>query len=173
MTMIIDEASLDDVPGILAIYNEVLLSSTAIYAEVPVDLANRIEWFEARRRHGFPVLVARDGHGIAGYASFGSFRSFPGYRYTVEHSIHIRADARAQGLGRRLMEALIPLARAMGMHAMIAGIDAANEGSIRFHERFGFERVATFPEVGRKFGRWLDLACMQLFLDPPGSGRPD
>lgn len=171
--MVIDEATIDDVPGILSIYNEVLANSTAIYADHPVDLENRVAWFEARRREGFPVLVARDDAGIAGYASFGSFRSFPGYRYTVEHSIHIRADVRAQGLGRRLMEALIPRARALGMHAMIAGIDAANEGSIRFHEQFGFKRVATFPEVGRKSGRWLDLACLQLFLDPPGAHRGD
>ena len=169
--MDIRDAETGDLPGILAIYNDVVRTSTAIYADDEVTLENRRAWYDDRMRQAFPVLVAVDHVGIAGFASFGQFRSFPGYRYTVEHSVHVRVDARGGGLGRHLMEALIPRAVAAGMHAMIAGIDATNAGSIRFHEKLGFFRVGTFPEVGWKFGRWLDLVCLQRWLDEPGSRR--
>src|SRR5215471_16031693 len=99
--------------------------------------------------------------------------AWPGYRYTVEHSVHVRHDVRGQGVGRGLVEALVPLALALGKHVMIGGIDVANDASIRFHARLGFEQVAAFREVGHKFGRWLDLMFMQRFLDPPGSARSD
>jgi L-amino acid N-acyltransferase YncA len=94
-----------------------------------------------------------------------------GNRYTVEHTVHVRHDVRGQGVGSTLVEALFPRAIALGKHVMIGGIDAANEASIRFHERLGFERVAYFREVGHKFGRWLDLVFMQRFLDTPGAPR--
>lgn len=171
--MEIRDARPADLPGILVIYNEVIETSTAIYADDTVGLADREAWFADRLAGGFPVLVATDATGVTGYASFVRFRPHPGYRYTVEHSVHIRGDQRGRGVGKALMEALIPRARAMGMHVMVAAIDAANAGSIRFHERLGFELVGSFPEIGRKFGRWLDLACMQLILDEPGSARTD
>ena len=122
---------------------------------------------------GFPIVVAADpGDGVLGFASFGEWRGvWPGYRYTVEHSVHVRADVRGRGIGRALVESLFPLALGQGKHVMIGGIDAANDASIRFHERRGFERVAHFREVGHKFGRWLDLVFMQRFLDPPGTIR--
>jgi L-amino acid N-acyltransferase len=169
--MLIREAEENDLPSILAIYNEVIATSTAVYATPPVLLAERADWFAQRRQRGFPVLVA-EGEGVLGFASFAEFRgAWNGYRYSVEHSVHVRADARGKNVGRQLVEALFPRAAALGKHAMIGAVDAANEGSIRFHERLGFERVAHFREVGHKFGRWLDLVFVQRFLDAPGSPR--
>ena len=161
-----------DLPGILAIYNEIIEHSTAIYALAPTTLAERRTWFDARGQSGFPVLVAMDGDAVLGFSSFGDWRgTWPGYRYTVEHTVHVRVDARGRGLGRQLVEALFPLALALGKHVMIGGVDASNLSSIRFHERLGFERVAHFHEVGHKFGRWLGLVFMQRLLDAPGSDR--
>ena len=161
-----------DLPGILAIYNEVIANSTAVYATEPTTLEERREWMRARLARAFPVLVARDAAGVAGFASFGDWRgSWNGYRYTVEHSVHVRGDVRARGVGRQLLEALVSRARAQGKHVMIGGIDAANSASIRFHARLGFEQVAHFREVGHKFGRWLDLVFMQRLLGPPGEPR--
>jgi len=160
----IDDAAEADLPDILAIYNDVIATSTAVYSEVPVTLENRQEWFRARVAQGYPVLVARDDTGVIAYATFGDFRSWPGYRFTVEHSVHVRADRRGRGIGTRLMEALLPRARALGKHVMIGGIDADNAASIRMHERLGFERSANMKEVGRKFDRWLDLVFMQRML---------
>jgi phosphinothricin acetyltransferase len=170
--MIVRSAETHDLPQILAIYNDVIATSTAIYATEPGSLAERTEWYEQRRQRGFPVLVAAEGDSVLGFSSFGEFRgAWNGYRYSVEHSVHVRGDARGKSVGRVLVEALFPLAEALDKHLMIGAIDAANEGSIRFHERLGFERVGHFKEVGHKFGRWLDLVFMQRFLDPPGSAR--
>jgi L-amino acid N-acyltransferase len=170
--MLIRAAAADDLPQILAIYNEVLATSTAIYAVSPATLGERSEWFEGRMKRGYPVLVAVEDHSVLGFSSFGDWRgAWSGYRYTVEHSVHVQSDSRGRGVGSRLVEALFPRATAMNMHVMIGAIDAANDGSLRFHERLGFRRVAHFTEVGHKFGRWLDLVFMQKYLDPPGSAR--
>lgn len=162
----IREAEDAEAEGIAAIYNDAVETTTAIWNEVTVDAANRRDWMAARRAAGYPVLVAIDVEGrVAGYASFGDWRAFDGYRHTVEHSVYVRPDTRGAGLGRRLMEALIARARSLGKHVMVAGIEAGNAGSIALHERMGFERVGFMPQVGTKFGRWLDLAFLQLLLD--------
>lgn len=163
--MEIRDATAADVPGILTIYNDVLTTSTAIYREEPATLEAHHEWFRQRLAAGYPVLVATDAHGVAGFASFGDFRPWPGYRFTVEHSVHVRGDCRGRGVGGALMTPLLARARALGKHVMIAGVDADNLASQRFHERLGFERVAHFREVGFKFGRWLDLVFLQRRLD--------
>ena len=160
----IGDAGEADLPGILAIYNDVIATSTAVYSETPVTLEDRQAWFRARTAQHYPVLVARDDSGVVGYATFGDFRAWPGYRFTVEHSVHVRADRRGHGIGSRLVDALIPRARMLGKHVMIGGIDADNAASIRMHERLGFERTAHMKEVGRKFDRWLDLVFMQRTL---------
>lgn len=170
--MRIRDATNDDLPAILAIYNEVIATSTAIYALEPATFANRKDWFDTRTGQGFPVLVAIDDSGVVGFSSYGEWRGvWPGYRYTVEHSVHVRADKRSSGVGRTLLEALFPLAQAAGKHVMIGGIDAANAASLHFHARLGFAKVAEFREVGHKFGRWLDLIFMQRFLGAPGAPR--
>jgi len=167
------DANEADLPGILEIYNDVVAHSTAIYATEPTTLDERRVWLAARNESGFPVMVAADAGVVFGFASFGDWRgAWNGYRFTVEHSVHVRASMRGRGIGRRMVEALIPRAVALGKHVMIGSIDADNEASIRFHARLGFEQVARFREVGHKFGRWLDLVFMQRFLDPPGSPRP-
>ena len=168
--MRIRDAGSADLPGILEIYNEVVASSTAIYAIEPSTLAERAAWLAARRASGFPVIVTAAGAEVLGYASFGDWRgAWAGYRHTVEHSVHVRADKRGAGLGQALVDALFPLAMAMDKHVMIGAIDAANAGSLRFHERLGFTKAGHFKEVGRKFDRWLDLVFMQRILAAPGS----
>ena len=161
----IRDAVEDDLPEMLAIYNDVIATSTAIYRDDPMPLAEYQSWFRARTAQGYPVLLAVDDGTVLGYASFGDFRAWPGYRFTVEHSVHIRADQRGRGIGSRLVRTLIDHAAARGKHVMIAGVDADNAASLRFHARLGFERVAHFREVGFKFGRWLDLVFLQRTLD--------
>ena len=161
----IRDARIDDVEGVLAIYNDVIATSTAVYRDDPATLGDRQDWWRARVAQGYPVLVAMDASGVVGFASFGDFRAWPGYRYTVEHTVHVRADRRGQGVGSVLMPPLIERAALLGKHVMIAGVDAENHGSIRFHERLGFTRVAHFREVGFKFGRWLDLVFLQRMLN--------
>jgi phosphinothricin acetyltransferase len=160
----IRDARTADVPGVLAIYNEVIASSTAVYRDEPATLEDRHEWLRARLAQGYPVLVAVDDTGVTGFASFGDFRASPGYRFTVEHTVHVRADCRGRGVGSALMRPLLERATDLGKHVMIAGVDASNGASLRFHERLGFIRVAHFREVGFKFGRWLDLVFLQRFL---------
>ena len=107
------------------------------------------------------MLVARDERGVAAFGSFSDFRAWPGYRFTVEHTLHVRADARGRGIGTRMLRALIERASALGKHVMIAGVDADNTASIRLHERLGFTRAGQLCEVGYKFDRWLDLVFLQ------------
>lgn len=164
-TVSVRDAAEDDLPGILEIYNDAVATTTAIWNETLVDLENRRAWLALRRSQGFPVLVAADLDGtVAGYASFGDFRPFDGYRHTVEHSIYVHRGRRGGGIGRLLLGALVERARAMGKHVMVAGIDATNETSIALHEKLGFRRAGLLLEVGRKFDRWLDLAFLEKRL---------
>lgn len=157
-----------DAEAITAIYNDAVANTTAIWNDTSVDVANRLAWLADRARQGYPVLVAVDGIGtVVGYASFGDWRAWDGYRHTVEHSVYVRADRRGDGIGKVLMIALIERARAMGKHVMVAGIEARNVASIRLHERLGFEDAGLLRQVGMKFGIWLDLAFLQLTLDAP------
>ncbi|MCC8392477.1 N-acetyltransferase family protein [Paraburkholderia sp. MMS20-SJTR3] len=164
--MEIRDAGAPDLERITAIYNDAVANTTAIWNDKVVDLANRAAWLADRQKAGYPVLVALDEQGVTlGYASFGDWRAFDGYRHTVEHSVYVHGDARGKGIGRALMEALIERARAIGKHVMVAGIEANNTGSIQLHEKLGFTHVGRLNEVGMKFGKWLDLAFMQLTLD--------
>ncbi|MEE3633597.1 N-acetyltransferase family protein [Pseudomonas sp. AL 58] len=167
MTYLIRDAVHADLPGIRDIYNDAVLNTTAIWNEQPVDLDNRQAWYEARQTQQYPILVAVDAAGeVLGYSSFGDWRPFEGFRHTVEHSVYIRADQRGKGLGPALMQALIERARASGKHVMVAAIESGNQASIHLHERLGFTLNGHMPQVGVKFGRWLDLTFMQLILNP-------
>ena len=166
MTPPIDNASRRDLPQILHIYNEVIRNSTAVYSEEEFTPARGETWFDAKTDHGYPVIVVRDPSGIAGFGTFGEFRAWPCYRHSVEHSVHVRADRRGQGIGRALVLDLLARAAASSKHVMIAGIDADNAVSIGLHRSLGFAAVGHFHEVGFKFGRWLDLVFMQRILDP-------
>ena len=164
--MQVRDAAATDIDGIVAIYNDAVLHTTAIWNEKTVDAANRAAWLADRQRVGYPVLVAIDDSGaVAGYASFGDWRAFDGYRHTVEDSVYVRKDCRGAGIGKTLMVALIDRARRIGKHVLVAGIDAKNAGSIEMHKKLGFEEVGLLKEVGTKFGAWLDLAFLQLQID--------
>ncbi|WP_425053840.1 N-acetyltransferase family protein [Psychromarinibacter sp. S121] len=147
-------------------YNDAVEQTTAIWNETKIDVENRRAWLADRRTAGYPVMVAvSDDDKVLGYASFGDWRAWDGYRHTVEHSVYVRSDQRGAGIGKALMEALIGRARDIGKHVMVAGIEAGNTGSIRLHEKLGFEQAGLLRQVGTKFGRWLDLAFLQLTLD--------
>ncbi|HSC83385.1 MAG TPA: GNAT family N-acetyltransferase [Pseudomonas sp.] len=165
MQIHISDASEADLPDILDIYNDAVLNTTAVWNETPVDLANRRAWLLERNAAGFPVLIARDiNNRLLGYATYGTWRSIEGFRHTVEHSIYVCSDQRGQGIGPLLMEALIARARAADLHVMVAAVESENRSSIRLHKRLGFEITGQMPQVGRKFGHWLDLTFMQLIL---------
>ncbi|MDE1922615.1 MAG: N-acetyltransferase [Gammaproteobacteria bacterium] len=153
---------------VLAIFNEAIANSTAIYEYRPRTARMIEDWFEEKLRDGRPVIGLVDRtETLAGFGTFGTFRARPAYKYTVEHSVYVRADRRGRGIGTRLLAELIDAARAMEVHTMVGGIDAANEASIALHRRFGFEHAGTVREAAFKFGRWLDLAFYQLILETP------
>jgi L-amino acid N-acyltransferase len=162
----IEDAAAADFEQVLAIYNDVIRTTTAVYSDDEYDLERGRAWFDAKLSGGFPFIVVRDDRGVAGFGAFGSFRAWPCYRYSVEHSVHVRADRRGQGIGRALVLELKSRAAALGKHVMIAGIDTDNVASIRMHEGLGFRRVGHLREVGFKFGRWLDLEFLQCVLQP-------
>ncbi|KTT38079.1 GNAT family N-acetyltransferase [Pseudomonas oryzihabitans] len=166
MSLIVRDATPADLPAVLAIYNDAVANTTAIWNDNLVDLANRQAWFDLRADQGYPILVAENASGeVVGYSSFGDWRPFDGFRHTVEHSVYVRNDQRGQGIGPRLMTVLIERARACDKHVMVAAIESGNLASIRLHERLGFLTTGQMPQVGTKFGRWLDLTFMQLMLE--------
>ena len=155
----------EDLPGILAIYNEAVLNTTASYDYEPGTLENRVVWFEDHVRDNFPVFVAVNEAGrVVGWSALNRYRDRKGYQFTTENSVYVAADARGRGIGKLLMRPLIDAARERGLHAILAGIDAQNVASIRLHASFGFVKVAHFKEVGFKFGRWLDVVYLELLL---------
>ena len=163
--MLTRQATEDDLPVICDIYNDAVANTTAIWNDTIVDVANRAAWLRARSDAGYPVLVAvADSGDIVGYASFGDWRAFDGYRHTVEHSVYVHRKSRGGGIGRELMVALIAEAERLNKHVMVAGIESENAASIRLHQRLGFTETGRMREVGTKFGRWLDLTFMQLVL---------
>ena len=162
--IVIRPATEADLPVILAIYNDAVAHTSAIWTETLVDLENRRAWVRERQGRGFPVLVADEGKGAAGYGTFAEFHPRDGYRLTVEHSIYVAEDARGRGLGKALLAALIEQARRLDKRVMIGAIDATNEMSLGLHRKFGFVEAGRLPGVGVKFGRPLDLVLMQKAL---------
>jgi phosphinothricin acetyltransferase len=155
-------------PAILDILNDAIVTSTALYDYQPRTLASMRGWFDAKAAGGFPVIGAVDEAGtLLGFASYGTWRAFPAYKYTVEHSVYVHKDARGRGLASLLMRALIDAARAQGKHLLVGAIDAANDASIALHQQLGFVHAGTVRQAGFKFGRWLDVAFYQLILDTP------
>ncbi|WP_428330986.1 N-acetyltransferase family protein [Mucilaginibacter sp.] len=163
--VIIRDAQKGDLPAMLAIYNEVIVNTTAVYSEQPHTLQMRQDWYNDRLNNNFPVYVADVNGVIAGFSSYGHFRVWPCYRYTVEISVYVDTAYRGHGISKLLLQALIDCAKENNIHAVIAGISADNGVSIRLHHSFGFEEVAHFKQVGFKFGRWLDLKFLELLLN--------
>ena len=169
--MLIRLATEQDLPAMLDIYNDIIANTTAVWHYEPHTLQMRTEWFEQRQQQGFPIFVAEEAGKVLGFSTFGSFRPWPGYSKTVENSVYVAADSRGKGVANLLLPPLIEAARQLGIHAIVAGIDAENEISIALHKKFGFVEVAHFKEVGWKFGRWLDLKFLELVLASPNPSK--
>jgi phosphinothricin acetyltransferase len=165
--MTVRAATYDDLPAILDIYNDVILNTTAVYSYQPHTLAMRQQWFHERQEADFPVLVSEEGNVITGFASYGTFRAWPAYKYTVENSVYVHPTHRGKGIAKRLLQPLIADAMRKEYHAMIAGIDASNAASMHLHRQAGFIEVAHFKQVGYKFGKWLDLKFFELLFETP------
>lgn len=158
-------ATRSDLPAILAIYNDAVLTTTASYDYEPRTLEHRVAWFEDHERTGLPVFVAADeAAGVVGWSSLSRYHDRKGYQFTVENSIYVAAPWRGRGVGTLLLAPLINSARRLGLHAIIAAIDAENPASVRLHARFGFEEVGHFKQVGFKFNRWLDVVYMERLI---------
>jgi phosphinothricin acetyltransferase len=154
-----------DLPRLLEIYNDIILNTTAVYDYEPHTLDMRRQWWETKKSQGFPVFVAEQQEKILGFSSIGPFRAWAAYKYSAENSVYVAAEARGMGVGKLLIPPLMDAAKKLGLHTIIAGIDATNEASLRLHRSFGFEEVAHFKEVGWKFERWLDLKFLQKMID--------
>ena len=160
----IRDAHAGDLAAMLAIYNDAVLTTTAVYDYKPRSAEQQAAWFQAKQDQGLPVLVAEAEATVVGFASYGPFRPWPAYLHSVENSLYVAPGWRGHGIGSLLLPALIERATGSGLHTMIAGIDATNEASLRLHARFAFEPVARFREVGWKFERWLDLTFLQRMV---------
>lgn len=156
-------ATLDDAEAIRSIYNVEVLTSTVTFDLEPRSLDDQREWMRARSG-AHAVVVAEDDHGLVGFGSLSPYRDRPAYRTTVEDSVYVHRDHQGRGVGRALLGALVELAADHGFHAVMGRIVGGHEASIGLHRALGFEVVGTEREVGRKFGRWLDVVVMQKLL---------
>jgi phosphinothricin acetyltransferase len=154
--------------AVLDILNEAIVNSTALYDYKPRPPGSMVAWFQAKEAGRYPVIGATAESGqLLGFATYGAFRAWPAYKYSVEHSVYVHKDHRGKGIGLALMSQVIDAATAQQYHVLVGGIDAANRGSIAFHEQLGFAHAGTIRHAGFKFGRWLDLAFYQLILETP------
>ncbi len=154
--------------SILDIFNEAIANTTALYAYQPRTMDFMAEWFAAKDSGNYPVLGCLDEYGqLTGFASYGPFRQWPAYKYTIENSVYVHKDFRGQGIGRQLMAALIERAVEQDYHTMVAGIDEKNAASIALHTTFGFFHSGTIQHAGYKFSQWQNLAFYQLILATP------
>jgi L-amino acid N-acyltransferase YncA len=166
--VIIRDAVDADLPAIVEIVNALLSTTTTEWRDEPHTLPDRRDWLAQHRREGHPVLVADAGGEVAGFACYGDFRDsrkWPGYRFVVENTVHVRERHWGRGVGRALIEELLRRAGTAGKRVMVAAIDAENVGSIRFHERCGFVEVGRMPDIGHKLGRPLTLVLLQRRVD--------
>ncbi|MGE7664626.1 N-acetyltransferase family protein [Ureibacillus composti] len=163
----IREATPKDLSDILEIYNDAILHTTAVYTYKPQTLESRQAWYEQKKEEGYPILVFELDEKVVGFATFGPFRAWPAYKYSIEHSIYVNKNYRKKGIGTALLKELIAIAKEREYMTLIAGIDAQNEKSIDMHKNFGFVYSGTIKKAGFKFNRWLDLAFYQLELNGP------
>jgi L-amino acid N-acyltransferase YncA len=165
LKMQVRPATRDDLPGILEIYNDAVLKTTASYDYEPGTLEGRTAWYEERVKEQYPIFVAENGRNrVVGWSALNPFHSRMGYRFTSENSVYVAAEERGKGIGKLLLGPLIDAAKIRGLHAIVAKIDAENEISIRLHAHFGFEKVAFLKQVGFKFDRWLDVVYMERIV---------
>jgi len=165
--MTIRPATDSDLADILRIYNYAIEHTTAVFEYRPHTIEMRREWLRAKHGASLPVLAAAEDGFVRGFATYGPFRAWPAYKYSVEHSVYVDPAVHRRGIGTALVSAILDEARARDLHVIMAGITSDNGVSLRLHERLGFKEVAHIPEVGFKFGRWLDLKLLQIVLDTP------
>lgn len=157
----------NDLYGILEIYNDSILNTSAVYTYRIQTLQERKSWFNKKKEDNFPVLVFEEKNKVLGFATFGPFRAWPAYKYTIEHSVYVHKEHRNYGVGTALVKQIIKKANEREFATLVAGIDASNEKSIRMHEKLGFQYCGIIKRAGFKFGQWLDLAFYQLNLKGP------
>jgi len=168
----IRDAAAGDLGAILAIYNDAVINTTAVYDYEPRTMEAQRKWLAAKYEQKLPVLVAEQDGAVVGFASYGPFRPWPAYLHTIENSVYVAPDRRGAGIGAALLGPLVVRARGGGYRTMVAGIDASNAASLRLHAKFGFVQVGHFREVGWKFDRWLDLVFMQKMLRERVTANP-
>jgi len=156
-----------DLGVILEIFNHAIKHTTAVYSYDPYTPEMMLDWYNEKLKLNFPVFVSTENEIVTGFVTYGTFRTRPAYKYTVEHSIYVHPNHRQKGIAKSLMVHIITVAKKANFHSLIGGIDAENAVSIDFHEKFGFKEVGNLKEVGYKFGKWLDLVFMQLILETP------
>jgi L-amino acid N-acyltransferase YncA len=153
---------------ILAIFNDAIANSTVLYDYKPRTMETMAGWFEAKLKGAYPVIgVESDSKELMGFATYGTFRAWPAYKYTVEHSVYVEERFRGRGLGKFLLKEIIAAAQGQNYHNLVGVIDASNTVSIRLHETMGFACCGTIRQAGFKFGRWLDVLFYQLILPTP------
>lgn len=157
----------NDLYGILEIYNDAILNTNAVYTYRIQTLQERKSWFNKKKEDNFPVLVFEEKNKVIGFATFGPFRAWQAYKYTIEHSVYVHKEHRNYGVGTALVKQIIKKANEREFATLVAGIDASNEKSIRMHEKLGFQYCGIIKRAGYKFGQWLDLAFYQLNLKGP------
>jgi L-amino acid N-acyltransferase len=158
-----------DLPAITDLFNALVPVDATAWRDHLADTDEMATWWAQQAAAEHPVLVAETDGRLVGYATWTGFRGgdrFPGYRRTVEHTVHVDADQHGRGVGRALLEALVAEARRRDVHVLVGAIDSGNTGSLAFHRALGFAEVGRMPEVGRKFDRWLDLVLVQRIVDP-------
>lgn len=154
-----------DLPEILAIYNDAIIHTTAVYEWHPQTLEERLEWYQKKQQAGFPVIVCETDRTIRGFATFGLYRNMPGFKYTVKDSVYVHKQHRRKQVGTHLLQEIIKIAANQDFMTMVAEIDSGNDSSKRMHEKVGFKTAGTISKAGFKFGAWLDLAVYQYQLN--------
>lgn len=162
--MIIRDATMNDAEAIRAIYNDAVLNTTAVFDYTAREPQAQRDWLQMKAEQNLPVLVAEEAGTVLGYASYGPFRPWPAYLYTVENAIYIAPQSRGKGIGAQLLPPLLQIATERGLRTMIAGITADNAASLRLHEKLGYSQAGVIREAGWKFERWLDLVFLQRML---------
>ncbi|MBE9429955.1 GNAT family N-acetyltransferase [Staphylococcus warneri] len=160
----IRQAQQSDLTSILDIYNDAIINTTAVYTYQPTNIEERQAWFNHKQQNGDPIFVFEKDDIVQGFATYGQFRDWPAYLYTIEHSIYVHPKYRHLGIASQLLIKLIEEAKDNNFRTLIAGIDASNTGSIKLHEKFGFSHSGTIKYAGYKFDQWLDLTFYQLDL---------
>jgi L-amino acid N-acyltransferase len=163
----IREAVEYDLFDILDIYNDAILNTTSVYDYKAHTIQERKRWFKKKKQEGYPILVYEKNYKVVGFATFGQFREWPAYKYSVEHSIYVQEGFKNKGIGTILTKELIRIASERELATLVAGIDEANENSIKMHVKLGFKHSGTINKAGYKFGKWLNLAFYQFDLNGP------